>query len=192
MSSPPAGSPGSKVALKLVAGTACGYLAYKARVWGSGPNAPFVVWTLVALAGNFYIMVISEFTRDIFKPRSVNSTPMIEAANRLTYSVIAVVLAALAARFGQAPLTYIIKTEHSNAISLLLAGSIWTFGILGAAPIFAGRYSAQAIENLIIIVDRRSADRRLYGGITAVAGIGIWALAMYLVYLGYVAGGPYS
>lgn len=196
MGSVPSGSSSSSIALKLVAGSACGYLAYKARGWESGPDTSFVVWTLLALAANFYLTVTVEFAHgmfcDIFTPRSANSTPMMESAFQLIYSMIAVALAALAARFGQMPLLFLVKTEHNNVLSLLLAGSLWTFGIIGVAPFLAGRYSAQAFESLVAIVDRRSIDRPIYAGITAVLGVGMWALTMYLVYLGWAAGRPYS
>ena len=117
---------------------------------------------------------------------------MMEAAFRLIYCVIAVALAALAARFGQMPLLFLVKTQHNNVLSLLIAGSLWTFGILGVAPFLAGRYSAEAFESLIELVDRRSTDRPIYGGIAVILGVGMWAATMYLVYLGWAAGRPYS
>jgi hypothetical protein len=173
---------------KIVAGTLCGIVAYKAQQWGTGPQATYVVWTLIGLASSFYFSFLTHVLAESIKGRASASTLTTTTASRgLVTSLLIATTAALLARFGQAPLLILVSEEHKNQLLMFLLALIW-LALAVMAPIGAGLSSVFAIENAHILVDRWAGERPIYDFLAVVAGLGMFAFTGYLVYAGYMYG----
>ncbi|MGH7869298.1 MAG: hypothetical protein ACREP9_17095 [Candidatus Dormibacteraceae bacterium] len=170
---------------KLIAGTACGIVAYKARQWGAGPQVTYAVWTLVGLAGSFYFSVLTDLISNAVKGRERTSTPIMEASRNLVTEILMAAVAVLIARFGQVPLLIFASEIHENVYLLGLLGLLWV-ALAVAAPVGAGAASSAAVESAHKIFDR--SDRAIYGLLGVFVGLGMFALTGYLFYVGYKYG----
>jgi hypothetical protein len=167
---------------KIIAGTICGIIAYMTRQWGSGPQVTYAVWTLLGLAGSFYFSVLTDLISESLKGRKRESTPVMEASRDLVTDILIASVAVLIARFGQVPLLVIASESHEHVYLLALFGLIWV-ALAVAAPVGAGGASSAAIQSVCRIFDR--SDRPIYGLLSVIVGLGMFALTGYLVYVGY-------
>jgi hypothetical protein len=177
--------------LKIVAGSLCGFVAYQARSWGSGPQADIVVWTLVGLAGNFYLNVLTQFIQQSLRPRGSPATPIMQASRNLVTAGILGVFCLLAARFSQASLIVLYsEQDHKPGNQLLPEAGIWllSMAIFFGAPPLAAWSAWTIVHSLASVLDRESGDRGIYGLLAAAAAIGAFVLAGVLLWHGILNG----
>jgi hypothetical protein len=157
---------------------------------GNGPEASVVAWTLVGLAGNFYLSVITETIAKSVAPSSMNITPTAQASRSLFMSLVVTATCVVVARYSMSQIVVLsLEGNQQQKYGDLFFALFYLLGValLIGVPIVAGMAGAQVVNSFHTIVDR-STEPPIYGVLSAVIGFGVFALTGYLMYKGMVQG----
>lgn len=166
---------------KVVAGLACGVLAYTARESGSGRDASVLMWVAVTLAAGFFYSVVEQLWTRSVAPTHRNAT---QASPDLLASLIICSCSLAAASWDSSVLIpFIVRecaaTGGQASATVVVVYFLW--GAVGFFSPFAAAFSARDIAaGVHRTLDRRASERPIYKLLRSLAGFGAFTLACLL------------